>query len=68
MKVPFIDILRYEPGFYEAVTARTAALIKNGHFIGGPGPAPSTPSDVPTAPTPSRSFSERPAWAKTTRC
>jgi UDP-2-acetamido-2-deoxy-ribo-hexuluronate aminotransferase len=36
MKVPFIDILRYEPGFYEAVTTRTQALIKNGHFVGGP--------------------------------
>jgi UDP-2-acetamido-2-deoxy-ribo-hexuluronate aminotransferase len=36
MKVPFIDILRYEPGFYETVTTRTAELIKNGHFVGGP--------------------------------
>lgn len=36
MKVPFIDILRFEPGFYEAVTTRTAELIKNGHFVGGP--------------------------------
>lgn len=36
MKVNFIDILRYEPNFYEKVTARTAELIKNGHFVGGP--------------------------------
>lgn len=36
MKVPFIDILRYENGFYETVTAKTAELIKNGHFVGGP--------------------------------
>lgn len=36
MKVPFIDILRYENNFYETVTARTAELIKNGHFVGGP--------------------------------
>lgn len=36
MKVPFIDILRYEPNFYETVTQRTAALLKNGHFVGGP--------------------------------
>lgn len=36
MKVPFIDILRYENGFYETVTAKTAELLKNGHFVGGP--------------------------------
>jgi UDP-2-acetamido-2-deoxy-ribo-hexuluronate aminotransferase len=36
MKVPFIDILRYENGFYEKVTTATAELIKNGHFVGGP--------------------------------
>lgn len=36
MKVPFIDILRYEPGYYETVTAKAAELIKNGHFVGGP--------------------------------
>ncbi|MCM2351111.1 MAG: aminotransferase class I/II-fold pyridoxal phosphate-dependent enzyme [Bacteriovoracaceae bacterium] len=36
MKVNFIDILRYEPNFYEKVTARTAELLKNGHFVGGP--------------------------------
>lgn len=36
MKVPFIDILRYEKNFYETVTAKTAELIKNGHFVGGP--------------------------------
>lgn len=36
MKVPFIDILRYEKNFYETVTERTAALLKNGHFVGGP--------------------------------
>lgn len=36
MKVPFIDILRYENGFYETVTSKTNELIKNGHFVGGP--------------------------------
>lgn len=36
MKVPFIDILRFEAGFYETVTEKTAQLIKNGHFAGGP--------------------------------
>lgn len=36
MKVPFIDILRYENGFYETVTNKTNELIKNGHFVGGP--------------------------------
>jgi UDP-2-acetamido-2-deoxy-ribo-hexuluronate aminotransferase len=36
MKVPFIDILRYENGFYETVTTKTAELLKNGHFVGGP--------------------------------
>lgn len=36
MKVPFIDILRYEKNFYETVTEKTSALIKNGHFVGGP--------------------------------
>jgi UDP-2-acetamido-2-deoxy-ribo-hexuluronate aminotransferase len=36
MKVPFIDIIRYEPNFYETVSTKTAALLKNGHFVGGP--------------------------------
>jgi len=36
MKVPFIDILRYENGFLQTVTERAAALLKNGHFVGGP--------------------------------
>src|SRR5882757_7870661 len=36
VKVPFIDILRYEAGFSEAVVAKAAELIKNGHFAGGP--------------------------------
>lgn len=36
MKVPFIDILRYEKNFYETVTEKTNELIKNGHFVGGP--------------------------------
>lgn len=36
MKVPFIDILRFENGFYETVTQKAAELIKNGHFVGGP--------------------------------
>ncbi len=36
MKVPFIDILRYEKNFYETVAEKTTALLKNGHFVGGP--------------------------------
>ncbi len=36
MKVPFIDILRYENGFYETMLSATADLLKNGHFVGGP--------------------------------
>lgn len=36
MKVPFIDILRFEPGFLETVTAKTTELLRNGHFVGGP--------------------------------
>ncbi len=36
MKVPFIDILRYEKNFFETVSEKTAALLKNGHFVGGP--------------------------------
>lgn len=36
MKVPFIDILRYEKGFYETVSTSTCELLKNGHFVGGP--------------------------------
>lgn len=36
MKVPFIDILRYEKNFYETVSQKAAELIKNGHFVGGP--------------------------------
>jgi UDP-2-acetamido-2-deoxy-ribo-hexuluronate aminotransferase len=36
MKVPFIDILRFENGFFETVTHNAAELIKNGHFVGGP--------------------------------
>ena len=36
MKVPFIDILRFEKNFLETVTEKTAALLKNGHFVGGP--------------------------------
>lgn len=36
MKVPFIDILRYEKNFYETVSEKTMALLKNGHFVGGP--------------------------------
>jgi UDP-2-acetamido-2-deoxy-ribo-hexuluronate aminotransferase len=36
MKVPFIDILRYEKNFYETVSEKAAALLKNGHFVGGP--------------------------------
>src|SRR5690606_13199558 len=36
MKVPFIDIIRYENGFLETVQTRAAELLKNGHFVGGP--------------------------------
>jgi dTDP-4-amino-4,6-dideoxygalactose transaminase len=36
MKVNFIDILRYENHFLETVTSNAAALLKNGHFVGGP--------------------------------
>lgn len=36
MKVPFIDILRFEKNFYETVSAKACELIKNGHFVGGP--------------------------------
>jgi len=36
MKIPFIDILRYENGFFETVSEKTTALLKNGHFVGGP--------------------------------
>jgi UDP-2-acetamido-2-deoxy-ribo-hexuluronate aminotransferase len=36
MKVPFIDILRYENGFLETVSAKAGELLKNGHFVGGP--------------------------------
>lgn len=36
MKVPFIDILRYEKNFLETVQEKTMALLKNGHFVGGP--------------------------------
>jgi dTDP-4-amino-4,6-dideoxygalactose transaminase len=36
MKVPFIDILRYENNFYDTVSEKTSALLKNGHFVGGP--------------------------------
>lgn len=36
MKVPFIDITRYESGFLETVQTRASELLKNGHFVGGP--------------------------------
>ncbi len=36
MKVPFIDILRYEKNFLETVSEKTLTLLKNGHFVGGP--------------------------------
>lgn len=36
MKVPFIDILRYENGFYDSVTSKISHLIRDGHFVGGP--------------------------------
>lgn len=37
MKVPFIDILRYEPNFYETVSSKACELLKKGQFVGGPG-------------------------------
>ena len=36
MKVNFIDILRYENGFLETMTAKAGELLKNGYFVGGP--------------------------------
>jgi UDP-2-acetamido-2-deoxy-ribo-hexuluronate aminotransferase len=36
MQVPFIDILRYENGFLEKVTHKSAELLKKGQFVGGP--------------------------------
>lgn len=36
MKVPFIDILRFENGFLETVTQKAGELLKNGHYVGGP--------------------------------
>lgn len=36
MKVPFIDILRYENNFLATVSEKAAELLKNGHFVGGP--------------------------------
>lgn len=36
MKVPFIDIIRYEKNFLETVTERTGELLKKGFFVGGP--------------------------------
>jgi dTDP-4-amino-4,6-dideoxygalactose transaminase len=36
MKVPFIDIIRYENNFLETVSAKASELLKNGHFVGGP--------------------------------
>lgn len=36
MKIPFIDILRFEKNFLETVTEKTSALLKNGHYVGGP--------------------------------
>jgi UDP-2-acetamido-2-deoxy-ribo-hexuluronate aminotransferase len=36
MQVPFIDITRYEPKFFDHVCATTQELIKKGHFVGGP--------------------------------
>lgn len=36
MKIPFIDILRFENNFLETVTNKTAELLRNGYFVGGP--------------------------------
>ncbi|WP_193337135.1 DegT/DnrJ/EryC1/StrS family aminotransferase [Devosia beringensis] len=35
MKVPFIDIKRYEPGFVDAVTAKFGEMVTNAQFMGG---------------------------------
>ena len=36
MKVPFIDIIRYEKNFLETVTEKASELLKKGFFVGGP--------------------------------
>jgi dTDP-4-amino-4,6-dideoxygalactose transaminase len=35
-RVPFIDLLRFEPGFLETVSTRVTAALKEGHFVSGP--------------------------------
>jgi len=35
-RVPFIDLLRFEPQFLETVTSRVAEALKTGHFVSGP--------------------------------
>jgi len=35
-RVPFIDLLRFENGFIETVTARVSEALKTGHFVNGP--------------------------------
>jgi UDP-2-acetamido-2-deoxy-ribo-hexuluronate aminotransferase len=35
-KVPFIDLTRTEPGFFEQVTHRHREIVKNCQFVGGP--------------------------------
>jgi UDP-2-acetamido-2-deoxy-ribo-hexuluronate aminotransferase len=36
MNVPFIDILRYEPGLLDSLATTTQELLKKGQFVGGP--------------------------------
>jgi UDP-2-acetamido-2-deoxy-ribo-hexuluronate aminotransferase len=36
MRVPFIDITRYEPDVLDKITNSVAELLKKGHFVGGP--------------------------------
>lgn len=36
MAVPFIDILRFEPGFKDALARDVMSLIDKGQFVGGP--------------------------------
>jgi len=36
INVPFISITRYEDGFLKSILEKSASLIRNGHFTGGP--------------------------------
>lgn len=35
-RVPYIDLLRFEPNFLETVTTRVTEALKTGHFVSGP--------------------------------